>query len=131
MKITKEKVVYFLSLNLVPYLFVIPYYLLILGLNHPKTIFGFHYIIFFASTIAFIYSFYKKNNYNIFMSALFSSVPALFFIIFLIIYSDIACYTINDILAITYVLTISLPLLFILSLIILAVTNPLRKKIKW
>ncbi len=130
MKITKEKVIYFLSLNLAPYIFIIPFYLLVAGLNHPKTIFGFHFIIFPASIIAFIYAFYKKSDYNIFIGAVFALMPALFFVMitFLAVDFGVSFY---DILAGVYVFVISFPIVFIFSLIVLAITNPLRKKIKW
>lgn len=107
MKITKEKIIYFLILfSLNNLVFILFFYIFDNNKNLQITLLA-EFIFLFSSIITYIYSFFKRNNnYNIYFATLSSSI---IYIIYLIIF----------------------PIFYILNLIILKITNPFRKKIIW
>lgn len=141
MKITKEKIIYFLSLNLVPLIPYVGLFAFGVWLEGDTGTFFYHIkkssiefilpcliVVFPASVIVFIYSSKKNINYNIFMAGLFSLIPLLFFLLYIFITEFLGDYFQNSFL-ISIAGILSLGYLF--SLIILKITDPLRRKIVW
>lgn len=141
MKITKEKVLYFLSLNLIPLIFWFTLYVFGIWFEGDKGTVFYHikntiieFIlnilipIFSASILVFIYSWKESLNYNIFVSALFSLIPLFVLILYIFFAEFLGDYFQNG-----FVLGSFAVLLFgyLFSLIILKITDPLRKKIVW
>lgn len=143
MKITKEKIVYFLSLNFISFgfcfaLFVIGllwlfgadegtifYYIKTMGFKVSLLFFS---LILLASIIVFLYFYIKKESYNIFMSAFFSLIPLFVFLFYIFITEFLGDYfEASVIFGIFTILFFG----YVFSLIVLKITEPLRKKIVW
>jgi hypothetical protein len=149
MKITKEKVVYFLSLNSFP-LFLFLWSFLVLSILDFifaekseelwyiyffqnidflfifETITPMFIIVFPLSIIYFIYAIIKKDKYN-FLSASFF-VSLIFSFLLIILDSLDMVYSFTDFL---FALLNCFLLVFVLSFIILGFTEKLRRKINW
>lgn len=142
MKITKEKVIYFLSLNIVPLfiVFIFTYYPCYFAINDylkskmcllifPSLFFS-EIFIFLASIRSFFYAKQKRENYNIFSCSLHASfmilLLLLIFSVFLVFLTDVSLsFEFGVFLLEVFVFV------FIFALVILKITDPLRKKIVW
>ncbi|MCK4636058.1 MAG: hypothetical protein KAT32_04285 [Candidatus Moranbacteria bacterium] len=148
MKITKEKVEYFFGLILIPFLMIIliSFIFILFGgfsrIGFFKSIYGFftYYgafilsittTILLAGVVAFIYAYKKRNKkYNIFICALFVGL----ILPVQMIFHSLLLLNLRELLILPFIVIGSIfyyiPLV-IVSLIILKITDPLRKKIKW
>ncbi len=135
MKITKEKIIYFLSLNIISILFIFLIFLYNCQLrvcppdNHDIYLLEFLFFALPASLVAFIYNKVKKDKYNIFICSVLVLIPIylLFSIIFVDILNSEKIFIIDFII---YFFKVWL-FLYMFSLIVLKITDPLRRKIKW
>lgn len=160
MKITKEKMVYFLSLNgilnlMVGIIYIIFYINSIKAIDKEKCfsctiIEQYHYnfiliLIFsnlFVSLSIYFYSFFKKENFEFdficILSAILMPLISVSFLFFSDFKNDIK--SIDDffgtvlflaVLTIGFATVILSPFTYGISFIILKITDPLRRKIKW
>lgn len=144
MKITKEKVVYFLSLNFVSFIFLLPVFLITLGDGcficeeivdscfFCKLSFYFDILIisFIFSLIAFFNVFLKRQKYGFFKISFLISIYSAIFAIFVNL-DLVGLFYLFDKLEIILFLTFLFLISFVFNLITLKITDPLRRKIKW
>ncbi len=144
MKLTKEKVIYFVSLNMLPSLVAgfIFYKMFLTGgyaIYHVEEFFEMNrYFIFIlfgslpillSSLVAFLYAYKKSDEYKIIICSLLTGVtlPIAWFIIFF----DGLEFLMDDFFDLVFGFGAWYLMTVIISLIVLGITNPLRKKIKW
>lgn len=140
MKITKEKIVYFLSLNLTPILLSIPFLILIFFLDNELYVSEKYWnilpimvlVIFFSfisSLTALLYTFLKRNKYDMFICSLIVGIVNFIVLGIIITWLDVSSSF--SLLGFLFFVIFMISLLSIPYLIILKLTDKYRKKIKW
>ncbi len=119
MKITKEKVIYFLSSSSLP--FILCWFLIFKYLN--LSIARLPILFFIGGILVFINSYYRKNKkYNFIYNAFLVVLPLAINFILSVYFSD------KSYISVVVMLYIFLSLF---NIIIMLIIDPLRKKIKW